>query len=175
MKVPYILWVVAKSQGVWGCESKGIKGVYRSSKHRVGGNQTVWNNHYMGKQGWGLMENQWWVLASSWAGCMSRCPSRVGPSPEHWSRMDAKVPQSVIDGSWLVFGLGLMGLSELSVDKMRWLEEHKGLQWTVGIDSGFIGVDMEVNRGIVVMILSLLVLEVTRIIQSELPKGCYGT
>jgi len=31
----------SKSQGVWGCESEGIKGVYQNSKHRVGGNQTV--------------------------------------------------------------------------------------------------------------------------------------
>jgi len=30
---------------VWGCESNGIKGVYRSSKHRVEGNQTVLNNY----------------------------------------------------------------------------------------------------------------------------------
>ena len=33
--------------------------------------------------------------------------------------MDAQRPQLVIDGSQSVFGLGLSGLSELSVDKMR--------------------------------------------------------
>ena len=35
MKGPYILRFIAKSWGVWGCRSKGIKGVYRSGKHRV--------------------------------------------------------------------------------------------------------------------------------------------
>ena len=49
MKGPHILKVIAKSQGVQGCESEGIKGVYRSSKHRVGGKQqceliTIWGN-----------------------------------------------------------------------------------------------------------------------------------
>jgi len=41
---------MAKSQGVQGCESKGIKGVYKASKHRVGGDQTAWNNYYMGNR-----------------------------------------------------------------------------------------------------------------------------
>jgi len=56
MKGPYILRVVVRSQGVWGCESEGIKGVYRSSKHRVRGKQTALNNYYKWKQGQGLME-----------------------------------------------------------------------------------------------------------------------
>ena len=33
--------------------------------------------------------------------------------------LDAQVPQLVIDGSQLVFGPGLLGLSKLSMDKMR--------------------------------------------------------
>ena len=36
-KVLIYLRVIAKSQGVWGSKSEGIKGVYRSSKHRVRG------------------------------------------------------------------------------------------------------------------------------------------
>ena len=54
----YTLRVIAKSWGVWGCESEGNQGVYKSSKHRVGKKQTVWNNYYKGKQGWGLMETK---------------------------------------------------------------------------------------------------------------------
>ena len=34
---PYILRVIAKSWGVRGCESEGIKGVYKNSKHRSEG------------------------------------------------------------------------------------------------------------------------------------------
>ena len=70
MKGPYILRVVVRSQGVWGCESEGIEGVYRSSKHRVRGKQTAWNNYYKGKQGWGLMETNgvFWPH-NWWGGC----------------------------------------------------------------------------------------------------------
>jgi len=35
----YTSRVIAKSQGVWGCESEGNQGVYQSSKCRVGGNK----------------------------------------------------------------------------------------------------------------------------------------
>ena len=40
-------------------------------------------------------------------------------SPNTKVGMDAQVPQLVIDGSQSVVGLGLSGLSKLSVDKMR--------------------------------------------------------
>ena len=49
MEGPYILRVIVKIRGVWGCESEVIKGVYSSSKHRVRGRQqseliTIWGN-----------------------------------------------------------------------------------------------------------------------------------
>jgi len=71
MKGPYILRVVVRSWGVWGCKSEGIKGVYRSSKHRVRGEQTAWNNYYVEKQGQGLMEtkSRFWPY-HGWGGCL---------------------------------------------------------------------------------------------------------
>ena len=75
---------------------------------------------------------------------MPRCPLSVGTSPKHYVRdrcpsalalvlapntmagMDAQVPWSVIDGGQSVCSLGLSGLSVLSMDKMRQLEDAKG-------------------------------------------------
>jgi len=172
-RVLIYLWVIAKSWRVWGCESEGIKGVYRSSKHRVRGKKTAWNNYYKGKQGWGLMETEggFWphhrqgrCLDAHWVLVLAQ-NTEVGT--------DAWVPQSAIDGSWLVFGTGLSGSSKLSMDKMRWLEGCQELQWTVGMGLGFIGIDWEVDWGVVDMMLSLIVPEVTRISQ-HFQKGVMG-
>ena len=47
-----------------------------------------------------------------------------------------------------MFGLGSSRLTRLSMDKMRQLEECKGLQQTVGVGLGFIGIDWEVDWGV---------------------------
>ena len=51
--------------------------------------------------------------------------------------MDARVPQFVIDGGQSVFGLGLLGLSGLSMDKMRqwgrwWCSSSTVCRMTIG-------------------------------------------
>ena len=59
------------------------------------------------------------------------------------------------------------------LDKMRQLEECKALQWTVGVSLGFVGVDWEVDWGVMDTMLSLIVPEVARIIQ-HCQKGVMG-
>jgi len=139
MKGPYILRVVAKSWGYGDCESEGIRvctGVVSTGSE---GKQTVWNNYYKGNR-----VRVWWKLRAGfwphhgWGGCLM--PMSAGTVLEPWSRMDAQVP-------WLVFGLGLLGLTELSVDIMRWHKDVKSCNELFGMGSGFIRVDWEVDWG----------------------------
>ena len=80
--------------------------------------------------------------------------------------MDAQRPQLVIDGSWSVFGTGLLGLSKLSVDKTRQLGECEELKWTgmgLGFCWGWLGGGIE---GVAGAMLSSIAQEVTQISQN---------
>ena len=121
--------------------------------------QTVWNDCYMGNRVRVVMETEdrFWAIM---VGCMTRYPLCVGANPEHWcgdgcpghqvgllfpstqAGMDAWVPWSVIDGSWLVYSPRFNRLSKLSVGQARWLGEHLEV---AGMGSDFIRVDHEAD------------------------------
>ena len=71
------LYSCSQESGGMGMWEKRNQGSYKNNKHRVRGNQTVWNNYYKGKQGQGLMETDvrlWPNYRSSGWGWMPGCP-----------------------------------------------------------------------------------------------------
>ena len=69
--------------GMW---EQRIKGVYKNSKHRVGGNQKVWNYYYKEKQGQGLMKPNVGLWSNYGSGCVgmdAHMPQVLGLAENH--------------------------------------------------------------------------------------------
>jgi len=170
MKGPYILRVIVKCWGVQGCESEGIK-VHTWIVNTGWRKSTAWTNYiwrnrvsvlmeteggfwsYHGQGGW-LDANWVLVLAlNTRQGWMPKGTSVVA-SPKHWQGWMLECPI----GNW--WGLissqsRVIGLSELSMDKMWWLGECVEFQWTCWHGFRFCWVDREADWGSVTSIVQV--------------------